>query len=153
MYVHFVVPIPLAQITIFNNEMLENGNLTIGDPLTVVCTVTAVRGITSSVDITWIIRKRTSISTRVYNVTAKVEKYSAIYTDSIEISSLSAIDNGVEYQCRARINAKQTIYSNSDTFTLIFNGKFLYISYNIFIVKIDNHINNNIVHYINHVFM
>ena len=46
--------IPFVQISIIDNETLENetlGNVTIGDPLTLDCTVTAVRGISSSVDI------------------------------------------------------------------------------------------------------
>ena len=36
------------------------------------------------------------------NVTANIINYSTIYTDSFEISSLSAIDNGREYQCREK---------------------------------------------------
>ena len=39
---------------------------------------------------------------RVLNVTANIINDSTIYTDSFEISSLSAIDNGREYQCREK---------------------------------------------------
>ena len=132
----FLVPIPYVQITIFGddtftdyetsgdnttgqsgNEVLRN--LTIGEPLTLDCTVTAVRGISSSVDIIWTTGGR--VVRRVYNITADIENDYAIYTDSFEISSLSAIDNGREYQCTVVINAYQPIYNN-DHITLIFDG-------------------------------
>ena len=95
------------------------GNVTIGDPLTLDCTVTAVRGISSSVDIIWTTGRR--VVRRVYNITSDIENGYAIYTDSFEISSLSAIDNGREYQCTVVINANQPVY-NSDHITLIFDG-------------------------------
>ena len=132
---HFIVPTPFVQITIFDeayyfdNETLENDtsgnetlrNLTIGDPLTLDCTVTAVRGISSSVDIIWTTGGR--VVRRVDNITADIEQNdSTIYTDSFEISSLSAIDNGREYQCTVVINASQPVYS-SDQITLNFPGK------------------------------
>ena len=121
---HFTVPIPFVQITVFNNEILENEtlrNVTIGDPLTLDCTVTAVRGISSSVDIIWTTGGR--VVRRVDNITADIENDSAIYTDLFEISSLSAIDNGREYQCTVVINASQPVYS-SDQFVLIFPGEY-----------------------------
>ena len=125
-----IVPTPFVQITIFDNETFyfnndtlgntTSGNLTIGDPLTLDCTVTAVRGISSSVDIIWTTGGR--VVRRVYNITADIENDYAIYTDSFEISSLSAIDNGREYQCTVVINAYQPVYS-SDHITLIFDGE------------------------------
>ena len=126
--IHFIVPTPFVQITIFDNETLyydndtlENetlGNLTIGDPLTLDCTVTAI-SISSSVDIIWTTGGR--VVRRVDNITADIENDYAIYTDSFEISSLSAIDNGREYQCTVVINAPNPVY-NSDQITLIFAG-------------------------------
>ena len=120
----FIVPTPFVQITIFDNETFyfDNdtiGNVTIGDPLTLDCTVTAVRGISSSVDIIWTTGGR--VVRRVYNITADIENDYAIYTDSFEILTLSAIDNGREYQCTVVINAYQPVY-NSDHITLIFDG-------------------------------
>ena len=101
----------------------SQGNVTIGDPLTLDCTVTAVRGISSSVDIIWTTGGR--VVRRVYNITADIENDYAIYTDSFEISSLSAIDNGREYQCTVVINAYQPVYNN-DQITLMFSGENLY---------------------------
>ena len=113
----------LVKITLSENELLENetlGNVTIGDPLTLYCTITAVRGISSSVDIIWTAGGR--VVRRVDNIIADIENDSAIYTDSFEISSLSAIDNGREYQCTVVINASPPV-SSSDQITLIFPGR------------------------------
>ena len=114
---------PFVQLTIFDYDTLGNDtlrNLTIGDPLTLDCTVTAVRGISSSVDIIWTTGGR--VVRRVDNITADIENDYAIYTDSFEILSLSAIDNGREYQCTVVINTRQPVY-NSDQITLIFPGE------------------------------
>ena len=126
---HFVyiliVPIPLVQISVFGYKTLQNdtlGNVTIGDPLTLDCTVTTVRGISSSVDIIWTAGPEDEVIRRVYNITANVEDDIAIYTDSYEISSLSVIDNGREYQCTVVINARQPINS-SDQIKLTFPGE------------------------------
>ena len=120
-----IVPTPVVQITIYGNAILGNatlGNVTIGDSLTLDCTVTAVRGISSSVDIIWITGGR--VVRRVDNITADIENDSAIYTDSFEISSLSAIDNGREYQCAVVINASQPV--SSVQITLILPGKYIH---------------------------
>ena len=96
-------------------------NLTIGDSLTLDCSFTAVRGISSSVNFIWTtggIEVR-----RVDNITANVLNDSAIYTDSFEITSLSAIDNGREYQCTIMINATQPVYV-SNYFSVVFPGEY-----------------------------
>ena len=118
MYPHFIVPTPLVQITLSDDKIMRN--LTIGDPLTLNCNVTAVRGISSSVNIIWTtgdIELR-----RVDDITADLVNDSAIYTDSFEISLLSAIDNGREYQCTVMINATQQVDS-SDQFVVILDGE------------------------------
>ena len=118
MYPHFIVPTPLVQITFSDDKIMRN--LTIGDPLTLNCNVTAVRGISSSVNIIWTtgdIELR-----RVDDITADLVNDSAIYTDSFEISLLSAIDNGREYQCTVMINATQQVDS-SDQFVVILDGE------------------------------
>ena len=95
-------------------------NLTIGDPLTLDCAASAVRGISSSVNIIWTTGGR--VVRRVDDITADRVNDSAIYTDSFEISSLSAIDNGREYQCTVMINATQPV-NNSDQFVVILDGE------------------------------
>ena len=114
------VPIPVVQIAISDNGSRTLRNLTIGDSLTLDCIVTTVRGISSSVNFIWTtggIELR-----RVDDITANIENDSTIYIDSFEISSLSAIDNGKEYQCTVIINATQPVYG-SDQFMLIFPGE------------------------------
>ena len=136
--ISFTVPIPLVYVNISDNNYEISGddssgddfsgqdgnitgNLTIGDPLILDCTVIAVRGISSSVDIIW--TTEGSVVKRVDNITADIENDNAIYTDSFEISSLSAIDNRRIYQCTVVINANQAVY-NSNQITLIFPGEY-----------------------------
>ena len=130
---YLVVPIPFVYITVYDTyDIAENdtsgnfslGNLTIGDPLTLDCTVTAVRGISSLVDVIWTTGGREL--RKVYNIMADIGNDYAIYTDSFEISSLSAIDNGREYQCTVVINAYRPVYS-SDQITLMFPGECIYV--------------------------
>ena len=105
-----------------DNETLENetiSDLTIGDPLMLDCTVTAVRGISSSVDIIWTTGGR--VVRRVNDTVADIGNESAIYTDSFEISSLSAIDNGRVYQCTVVIDASPKVFG-SDQIILNFDG-------------------------------
>ena len=119
------------QITLSDNETVasENGtrsDLTIGDPLTLNCTVTTVRGISSSVNIMWYTGG--SVVRRVDNLTvAYTDNDSAIYTDLFEISSLTAIDNGRDYQCRVMINASQPVYGN-DQIILNIRGEYIKVS-------------------------
>ena len=96
-------------------------NLTIGDSLTLDCSFTTVRGISSSVNFIWTtggIEVR-----RVDDIAADIENDTAIYTDSFEISSLSAIDNGREYQCTVMINATQPVYGYN-YFSVVFPGEY-----------------------------
>ena len=96
-------------------------NLTVGDPLTLNCSVTTVRGVSSPVNIIWYtggLEFR-----RVDNITANVLNDSEIYTDLFTISSLSAIDNGREYSCSIMINATRPIYGYG-YFLLLFPGEY-----------------------------
>ena len=107
----------------FRNDTYDNGTmnvLTIGDRLTLYCTVTAVRGISSSVDIIWTTGGREV--RRANNTMADENNDSAIYTDSFEIPSLTAIDNGRVYQCTVVINASPQVFS-SDQITLNVSGE------------------------------
>ena len=124
----YAVPNPDVQIMISEIEdsnASENETLTIGDPLTLDCTVTAVRGISSSVDIIWTTGGR--VVRRVDNITADIGNDSAIYTDSFEIPSLSAIDNGRAYQCTVWINASPVALLSRDQITLMFPGEYMRI--------------------------
>ena len=124
-----IVPIPSLQITLPDNEIIGNKtleNITIGDPLTLHCIVTAVRGISSSVDIIWTTEGR--VVRRVDNITPDIKNDTAIYTDSFKLLPSSAIDNG-EYQCIVVINASQTIINRDQVTVIIPNGEYSYIEH------------------------
>ena len=98
---------------------------TVGQPLTLKCVGTAVRGITSKVGIVWRQHangKNIVASTRVTG-TGTIMDNSVIYTDSYTISPLSTSDQGVVYQCRLVVCTKPTIKIN-DSVRLNVTGKF-----------------------------
>ena len=110
------------QITLSDNETLGN-NLTVGNLLTLNCTVTAVEGISGSVNIIWttgndVLRRAENLS-----VTYTINNF-AIYTDLYEISSLTLLDNGRNYECTVLINASQQI-NRSDQIVLNFTGELI----------------------------
>ena len=127
----YIVPIPQVQITVlgyeaFGNETLQN--VTIGDPLTLVCTVTAanLKDTTNSFEAMFTWSSRSSGEVHVLreanNVVGDIRGDSVIYTDSLTISSLSATDNGTDLLCIVFINASRVTF-NFDSFTLIFPSK------------------------------
>ena len=121
----YIVPAPHIKITVFGYETLKNDtleNISIGDPLTLDCTVSTVRGISSQADVSIIWSTGNEIIRRAVNVMADVKNYSTIYTDSLEIASLSATDNGRAYVCTVLINSSQVLF-NVDVLTLIFPGE------------------------------
>ena len=121
-----LVPDPSVQITISDNETVGNdtlNGLTIGDSLTLNCTVNVFRGISGSVNIMWYTGG--SVVRRVDNLAvAYTNNDSVIYTDLYEISSLTVIDNGRDYECTVMINGSRPSIS-SDQIVLNFNGELL----------------------------
>ena len=85
----------------------------INQPLTLQCTATIVRGITSTVDIIWTTGD-TQVR-RVNNVTASSNINStSVYYDSIIIPSLNISDIGSVYQCEVLINSIVPTTANAD---------------------------------------
>ena len=85
----------------------------VGQSLTLECSVTTVRGITSRVDMVW------SSNRRVLNKENNISKDSTtenfvVYSSTYIISPLSINDYGRTYQCEAIINSKPpvTAYDN-----------------------------------------
>jgi len=94
------VPDPVVLVTTLDDQVL-------GDPLTLDCTVITVIGISSTVDIVWAID---GDPVRIVNDTsATISNNSAIYTDSLVLSELTALDNGRTYQCRFIINKNSPV--------------------------------------------
>ena len=96
---HFVtVPSPVVEVT--SIDTVEFGETT-----TLECNVTAVRGITSRVDIIWRNTLNSTILRRMGDVTANIVDNSAVYTDQLVTPPLSVNDNGRVYYCAVSINS------------------------------------------------
>ena len=84
--------------------MTATSNQTVGLPLTLVCDVTTVRGITSRVDIVW-----SSNGTEVERVEGvniiSITSSTAVYKDTYTISLLRTSDDDKVYQCEVVINS------------------------------------------------
>ena len=97
-----------------------------GQSLTLECSVTTVRGITSRVDIVWNIDsvELRKIEGHAINSTTKS---SVIYTDTYTITQLNTTNEGQTIQCMVVINGLSPVMT-SDNVTLDVTGK-LRISY------------------------
>ena len=85
----------------------------INQPLTLQCTATIVRGITSRVDIIWTTGD-TQVR-RVNNVTASSNINStSVYYDSFIIPLLNITDIGNVYQCEVLINSVASTTANAN---------------------------------------
>ena len=103
MYYEFMistVPTPSVTVTAPNTQ-------TVGQPLTLTCTVTAVRGITSKVDIIW--SRDSMVLMRTNNTTPTMMDTSLVYTDNYTIVLLSTDDERREYECEIVINADTVV--------------------------------------------
>jgi len=87
-----------------------------GRPLTLECNATAVRGITSSVDISIL-----SLET-FEDVDPIIVGNSAVYSATFTLTELTPFDNGRQLVCLVNINGSITAF---DTFTLDTVGKAL----------------------------
>ena len=93
---------------------------TVGQPLTLQCEVTTVRGITSRVNIVW--SSGGTVLRRMNDTTATTMDNSLVYTDSYTISQLSTTDEGKMIQCEVVINASPLVMA-SNSVTLDVTGK------------------------------
>ena len=86
-------------------------NQTVGYSLVLTCNVTAVRNITTGVDIIWSrdgaeVERMEGVS--VSSTTGNM----VMYTDSYTISPLTTTDDGREYQCEVVINTSPPVMAN-----------------------------------------
>ena len=93
-------------------------NQTAGEPLTLYCNVTTVRGITSRVDIMWLVDG--SLLEISDHDTSPASDGMQLYMASYTIDQLSATDNERVYQCIVSINSSEAASGN---FTLNVTGK------------------------------
>ena len=108
------MPLPEVSVTILNQH--------IGNPLSLRCAVTTVRGITSSVEIVWKVNDTEIIERYNGNVTEEETSYVYYYNAN---TNLTINDNNTAYQCQVIINASPLI-SSTDNLTLNIIGRYLY---------------------------
>ena len=102
-------------------------NPTVGQSLTQTCSVTAVRGITSRVDILW--RSYGTVMRRVNDTSPTMMDNSVVYTDSYTIPRLCmcSADQNEMYQCEVVINTSPLVMA-TDNVTLNLMGKCIKVS-------------------------
>ena len=113
LYHIIIVPTPTVSITTETNQ-------TAGQQLTLDCTVTAVRGITSRVDIMWLVDDSELYPITVDDVSSTMDDMQ-LFMDSYTIDQLSATDDGKVYQCKVLIDSDPIVMA-TDSFTLNVTG-------------------------------
>ena len=108
------VPTPTVNITISNDQIA-------GQPLTLYCNVIAVRGITSTVNITWLVDDGELETETVVDVSSPMDGMQ-LYMHSYTIDELSVADTGKVYQCEVLIDSDQPVDATSN-FMLNVNSK------------------------------
>ena len=111
----------------YNISVANSTAQIVGQSLTLECSVTTVRGITSRVDIVW--SSDGSVINTINGVNISMSRgstaeYSATYT----IPLLSTTNDGRTYQCEVVINTSPPI-SNSSNITLDTTGSCCYFYY------------------------
>ena len=117
----FTVPSPVVEVT--SIDTVEFGKAT-----TLECNVIAAKGITSRVDIGWLIftEYNYTIVRAVEDVIANIVNNSAVYTDQLVTPPLSVNDSGRVYVCVVSINSTLGVTSH-DTIVLDFIGKIIHM--------------------------
>ena len=111
----YVVPVPNISVIAEDTQ-----NQIVGQPLTLQCNVTTVRGINSNVDIVWSVDDNEV--DRVNNSLPSIMTTdSMIYSESYTIMMLSTDDEGIAYHCNVVISAIVPVMAN-DSITLDVTG-------------------------------
>jgi len=97
---HTTVPTPNVSVTALNTQ-------TVGQSLTLECSVTTVRGITSRVDIIW--SRNDEEFNRTNNISSTMIDTSLIYTDTYTIQLLNTDDEDAVFGCEAVINTSPPV--------------------------------------------
>jgi len=113
------VPTPSVTVTTPNTQ-------TVGQPLTLTCNATTVRGITSRVDFVW--RRGSMVLIRRSNTSPIVEDSSLIFTNTYSISQLNTTDDGRVYQCEVVINSIPSVTA-TNSLTLEVMGRLCLVGF------------------------
>ena len=105
-FIQYIVPTPKSiNVTAPNTQI-------VGQSLTLECSVTTVRGITSRVDIVWSSDDVELSKTENVNVTSRIDNMME-YTDVYIITLLKDTDINRTYQCEMVINSLPPVMVNS----------------------------------------
>ena len=113
-------------------------NQTVGQSLTIECTITSVRGINSRVDIVWSSNGSELATLEGLNYTSTTND-SVIYSGVYTIPQLSTLDEGRTLICDVIIDTISQVTA-TDSVTLNVNGKSVCIT---FAKKIMHHLNSS----------
>ena len=105
-----------------NVTVTAPSNQIVGQSLILECSVTAVRGITSRVDMEWIIGNIILQKTEGIGSTLIVND-SELYEAFYNITQVSTLDDDIVYQCKAVINANPQLTA-TDNVTLDVTGNY-----------------------------
>ena len=119
-----VVPIPSVTVNILNNQ-------TVGQTLMLKCDVTAVRGITSRVDIVWSSNGSELKSIKGANVSSVADSW-VFFTSTYVIPQLSTADEGRECQCEIVIDTNSSVTA-ADVVALNVTGKNIFTYIQVFL--------------------
>ena len=108
-----IVPTPSVSVTSLTDQIA-------GLPLELQCIVTGVRGITSTVNITWIVDDLELEPITV--VVSSLMDIMQLYTHTYTIDQLNVTNNETVYQCKVVIDSDQLVNA-SDIFRLNVTGK------------------------------
>ena len=98
---------------------------TVGQPLTLTCNVTTVRGITSQIDMVW--SKEDKTLKTLNNISPTIMDSSVVHSDSYTITALTVDDDDKGYECILTIKSVP-IVRNSDTVILDLPGMSAFVS-------------------------
>ena len=93
----------------------------VGDPLTLQCDMTTVRGIVSTVDIIW--SNSSTELDRMNNITPNITNDLVVYSDSYTIAQLTTSYHGIEIRCEVVINIPETPVRDNAIIILNVTGK------------------------------
>ena len=112
-HLSLIVPTPTVSVAALNDQIA-------GLPLELQCIVTGVRGITSTVNITWMVDDLEL--EQITDVISSPMNDTQLYMDNYTIDQLNVTNNETIYQCKVVIDSDQLVNA-SDTFKLNITGK------------------------------
>ena len=99
------MPVPSVTVNILNNQ-------TVGQSLTLECSITTVRGITSRVDVVWSSNGIELNTVKGVNISSLIND-SLLLTDTYIIPQLSTADENKEYVCEISLDTEPLVNATS----------------------------------------